>query len=608
MYGYMGNVLRVNLTQGTTKLEALNEKDAKDYIGSRGLGVKTYMDEVDTTVKALSEENKVMIATGPLTGTFAPTGGRYMVITKSPLTERIGIANSGGYFGTQLKKAGIDMVIIEGKAQKPMYLLIEEDRIELRDAGHLWGKVLSETTKILEEETSSKHKILAIGPAGENLSPMGAVMNDIDRAAGRGGLGAVLGFKNLKAIVARGDKEVPLPDKAGYLKTVKEKVEKLKNDPVGGEGLPLYGTAVLVNIINEHGIHPSKNFQEGYTDPDTIDKVSGETLAKDYLTRKTHCASCPIGCGREVKLDDGRIVGGPEYETLWSFGADCYNFDLNNINEANELCNEYGLDTISAGATIAAAMEMYDKGYITDKDIEADGISLKWGDADSILKWLHKTGRNEGFGAKMAEGSYRLCESFGHPELSMSVKKQEIAAYDPRGAKGIGLNYATSNRGGCHIKGYMINAEILGYPVKMDRFTEDEEKVAMTILFQDLTALVDAMGICIFTTFGLKDVQDYVDLMNGCCGTDHTIESLLEAGSRIWQLERIYNLDNGLTRAEDTLPDRLVKEALPDGPSADEMIGLDAMITEYYRQRGWDASGELLAETADKFGISDYLN
>jgi len=607
MYGYMGNVLRVNLTKGTTEIEALNMEDVKNYIGSRGLGVKTYMDEVDPKVEALSEENKVMIATGPLTGTFAPTGGRYMVITKSPLTERIGIANSGGYFGTQLKKAGIDMVIIEGKATKPTYLLIEENHIELKDASNLWGKVLSETTKILEEETSSKHKILAIGPAGENLSPMAAVMNDIDRAAGRGGLGAVLGFKNLKAIVARGNKDVPLPDKDAYLKTVKEKVKKLKNDPVGGEGLPLYGTAVLVNIINEHGIHPNKNFQDGYLDPDTIDKVSGETLTRDYLTKKTNCASCPIGCGREVKLDDGRIVGGPEYETIWSFGADCYNFDLNNINEANELCNEYGMDTISAGATIAAAMEMYEKGYIKDEDIKGDGLSLKWGDTKAILQWLHKTGRNEGFGAKLAEGSYRLCESFGHPELSMSVKKQEIAAYDPRGSKGIGLNYATSNRGGCHIKGYMINAEILGYPVKVDRFTEDEEKVATTILFQDLTSFVDAMGICIFTTFGLKDVQDYVDLINGCCGTDYTNKTLLEAGARIWQLERLYNIENGLTCKEDTLPERLIKETLKKGPAANEKIDIDSMVTEYYKQRGWDSNGMMLADTAEKFGISDYM-
>ena len=280
---------------------------------------------------------------------------------------------------------------------------------------------------------------------------------------------------------------------------------------------------------------------------------------------------------------------------------------MNNINEANELCNEYGLDTISAGATIAAAMEMYDKGYIKDEDIKEEGLSLKWGDANAILQWLHKTGRNEGFGAKLAEGSYRLCESFGHPELSMSVKKQKIADYDPRGSKGIGLNYATSNRGGCHIKGYMFNAEILGYPVKVDRFTEDEEKVATTILFQDLTSLVDAMGICIFTTFGLKDVQDYVDLMNGCCGTDHTIESLLEAGARIWQLERLYNIENGLTRQEDTLPERLIKEYLKQGPSANEKIDIDSMITEYYKQRGWDNKGMMLTDTAEKFGISDYM-
>jgi aldehyde:ferredoxin oxidoreductase len=606
MFGYMGKVLRINLSNKECKFEDLNEKSAYDYIGCRGLGVKTYINEVDPNVEPLSEENKVVIATGPLTGTIAPTGGRYMVITKSPLTNTIGIANSGGFWGTQLKRAGIDMIIVEGKSQNPVYIVIEDEKVEIKDASHIWGSVVSKTTETLKMETSDKHKVLCIGPAGENLSPMAAVMNDVERAAGRGGLGAVLGSKNLKAIVARGTKSVEIADKEKFREVVKEKSNKLRNDPVGGSGLPTYGTAVLVNIINENGMHPVKNFQGSYTDPDIIEPISGESLTKDHLTRNTHCASCPIGCGREVKLRDGKVVGGPEYETIWSFGADCNMFDMNYVNEANMLCNEYGLDTISAGATIASAMELYEKGYISIDDIKNDEATLNWGDGESIIKWVEKMGKREGFGDKLAEGSHRLCEKYSYPEASMTVKKQEIAAYDPRGAKGIGLNYATNNRGGCHIKGYMINPEILGYPEKLDRFASDLEKVKTTINIQNLTAVIDALGMCVFTTFGLKEVQDYVDLYNSCCGTDHTEESLMNAGDRIWNLERLYNLNSGFTKCDDTLPNRLLEEPVSQGPSKGEIHPLEEMLEVYYKERGWNEDGVITLEKLNELGLEEY--
>ncbi|MTK12601.1 MAG: aldehyde ferredoxin oxidoreductase family protein [Clostridiaceae bacterium] len=604
MFGYNGKVLRINLSDKTFKLEVLDIDKAKKYLGARGLGVKTLFDEVDPKIDPLSPDNKFIVATGPLTGTPVPTSGRFMVVTKSPLTGTIAIANSGGKWGAELKAAGYDMLIVEGKSDTPVYVNIVDDKVEFKDASNLWGKVVSETTTMLQNETDGKAKVLCIGPAGEKLSPMAAIMNDVDRAAGRGGVGAVMGSKNLKAIVVKGSGKVQLFDEEAVKKVASEKIGILRKDPVAGTGLPTYGSAVLVNIINENGIHPVKNFQESYTE--NADMISGETLTKDCLVRKNPCYRCPIACGRWVKLDDGTECGGPEYETLWSFGSDCDVYDINAVNRANMLCNEYGLDTISAGATIAAAMELYQRGYIKDDELSADGVSLKWGDANAIVEWTKKMGEREGFGDKLAEGSYRLCSSYGAPELSMTVKKQELPAYDPRGCQGHGITYAVNNRGGCHIKGYMISPEILGYPEKLDRFSL-EGKAAYARVFHDLTAVIDALGLCIFTTFGLG-AQDFVDMYNAVVGGElHDVNSLMMAGDRIWTLEKLYNLAAGIDSKQDTLPKRLLEEEVPDGPSKGYVHKLDVLLPEYYSVRGWDENGIPTAETLKKLGLDEYI-
>ena len=603
MYGYNGKILRVNLTDKTFKVEALDENKAKKFIGCRGLGVKTLLEEIDPTIDALSPENKLIIVTGPLTGAPMPTGGRYMVVTKAPLTGTIGISNSGGKWGAEFKNTGFDMIILEGKSETPVYLNIVDDKIEFRDAKHVWGKLALETTEILTKETNEKAKVMCIGPAGEKLSLMAAIMNDVDRAAGRGGVGAVMGSKNLKAIVVKGSGKINLFDEEKAKKISAEKIKILRNDPVAGGGLPTYGTAILVNIINENGIHPVRNFQKSYTDE--ADKISGETLTKDCLVRKNPCYRCPIACGRWVKLDDGTECGGPEYETLWSFGSDCDVYDINAVNVANMLCNEYGLDTISAGATIAAAMELYQKGYIKDEDIAADGLSLNWGDAEAVVGWTKKMGLREGFGDKLADGSYRLCESYGVPELSMSVKKQELPAYDPRGVQGHGITYAVNNRGGCHIKGYMINPEILGYPEKLDRLSLDG-KAAYARVFHDLTAVIDSLGLCIFTTFGLG-LQDYVDMYNSVVGDVFDGDSLMLAGDRIWTLEKIFNLKAGIDSSQDTLPKRLLQDPIPEGPTKGYVHKLSELLPEYYEVRGWSKDGIPTEETLKKLGLEEYI-
>lgn len=599
-YGYQGVVLRVNLTDGSIKKESLNLDEAYKYIGGRGLGTKILMDEVSPDIDPLSIDNKVIFITGPLTGTNTPTGGRYMVVTKSPLTGTVACSNSGGYWGAELKFAGYDAIIIEGKADKPVYLNIADDVVELKDASAIWGKLVGETTTILEELHGEKVRVATIGPAGEHLSKMSGIMNDRSRAAGRSGVGAVLGSKNLKAVVVRGTKKVNIADSEKLKETFSRCITKIRENAVTSQGLPTYGSAVLVNIINESGTLPTNNFQESYFDK--ADEISGETLTEKYLKRKDPCFRCPIACGRLIEID-GVEGAGPEYETIWGFGSDCGISDMESVLKANILCNEYGLDTISASATIAAAMELYQKGYIKKEDL-GDGPELAWGNEKAIIGWIEKMGRGEGLGAKMAEGSYRLCESYGVPELSMSVKKQELPAYDPRGIQGIGINYATSNRGGCHVRGYMISPEILGLPEQLDRFSI-EGKAEYTKIFQDLTASIDSVGLCLFTSFALG-ADDYADLYNAICGINITGQEFIEYGERIWNLERLFNLKAGIDPLQDTLPKRLLEEEIKEGPSKGWVNKLSETLPQYYEARGWSKNGLPTDERLELLGIKEY--
>ncbi|NJE13176.1 aldehyde ferredoxin oxidoreductase [Thermococcus sp. LS2] len=605
MFGYQGKILRVNLTTGKISEEKIDEKFAKKWLGTRGFGIYYILKEMDPKVDPFSPENKLIFATGPLTGTTAPTGGRYMVITKSPLTGYIAMANSGGFFGAELKFAGWDAIIFEGKADHPVYLYINDDQVELRDASHVWGKVVSETEKILTEEVGDKKvQIASIGPAGENLVRFAAVMNNGHRAAGRGGVGAVMGSKNLKAVVVRGHKRVEIADRQKFTSVVKEKIEKLKKDPVAGGGLPKYGTAVLVNIINSNGLYPTRNFQTGVFK--YAEEQSGEAMTAKYLVRNKPCFACPIGCGRVNVLPTLGETEGPEYESIWALGANLGINDLASIIEANHLCDEYGLDTISTGGTLATAMELYEKGLIKDEDL-GDAPPLRWGNTEVLHYYIEKLTFRKGFGDILAEGGYRLAEKFNGVEYFMGVKKQELPAYDPRGAEGHGLAYATNNRGGCHIKNYMISPEILGYPYKMDPHDISDEKVKMVILFQDLTALIDAAGLCVFTTFGLG-ADDYRDLLNAALGWDFTTEEYLKIGERIWNAERLFNLKAGLDPLkEDTLPKRLLEEPMPEGPNKGHVVRLKEMLPRYYALRGWTEDGKIPEEKLKELELEEYV-
>ena len=580
---YNGKILRVNLNDGTYKVEALCLDLAKKFIGGRGLGTKLYMDEVSPEIDPLSPENKVVIISGPLTGTSVPTGGRYMVVTKSPLTGMIACSNSGGIWGAKLKYAGYDAIILEGKAEEPCYInIVDDEKVEILCAKELWGLATEEC----EEKLQAAHEgcsVLNIGPAGETLSLLAAVMNDGDRAAGRSGVGAVVGSKNLKAICVTAKRGVmPVYDAEALKAAASKCIAKIKENGVTGAGLPTYGTAVLVNIVNQIGSYPTRNWQESYDAK--ADDTSGETLKEKFLVKNGYCHRCPIGCGRIVKIDD-KIVGGPEYETIWGFGSDCGVTDLDAINRANYMCNEMGSNTISVSTTIAAAMELYQRGYITEA--ECEGIPLAWGSGEAIVKWTERMGRGEtALGKLMAQGSYRLCEHYGHPEFSMTVKKQEMPAYDARGIQGIGLNYATSNRGGCHVRGYMISPEVLGLPEALDRTVTDDKHVWAKI-FQDLTAAIDSSGMCLFTSFALG-ADCYAELINAATGTEHDANSILEAGERVYNLERLFNQKAGMKPEDDTLPKRLLEEPISHGPSEGQVNQLAEMLPKYYEVRGWE--------------------
>jgi Aldehyde:ferredoxin oxidoreductase len=409
-----------------------------------------------------------------------------------------------------------------------------------------------------------------------------------------------MGSKNLKAIAVRGTKSIEVAKEQEFLDACMRARKTLKDNGVTGAGLPTYGTQILVNILNQSGAHPTRNWQEAYYDK--ADDISGESLTKNYLVRNRGCFDCSIGCGRVTKIERSQFTNfgeGPEYEAGWSFGSDCGINDLQAVCESNFLCNEIGMDPITMGSTLACAMELYEKGYATKKDI---GMDFPFGSTDAIVKLTKMTGYREGFGDKLALGSYRMAESFGHPELSMSVKKQEMPAYDGRAMQGIGLEYATSNRGGCHVRGYMTSPEILGIPTKMDPAVT-EGKAATLKIFQDLTAVVDSVGICLFTTFaiGLPEISE---MFRTCTGLDYTDEEVLKLGERVWNLEKIFNLKNGFSKKDDTLPPRLLNDPIPAGPAKGQVNKLDVMLPEYYSARGWDKEGVPTAEKRKELSLN----
>jgi aldehyde:ferredoxin oxidoreductase len=614
---WANKVLRVNLNEGTCSSEPLNMEWAKEYIGQRGLATRYMVEEVDPACDPLGSDNKLIFATGPLTGTMASTGGRYSVITKGPLTGAIACSNSGGYLGAELKSAGWDMVIFEGKSPEPVYLYVVNESAELLSASEVWGKSVWETDEILHKtHQDSRLRIAACGRSAEAGCLYAGIVNDLHRAAGRSGVGTVMASKNLKAIAVIGTQGVGnIKDPTRFMQTTVEQKKVLADHAVTGTGLPTLGTQVLMNVINESGALPTRNMRE--VQFEGANNISGEQMleprerdGKPNLTTNAACFACTIACGRISTIDQGHFTvenkplywgnsGGLEYEAAWALGADTGVDDLDALTYANFVCNEDGFDPISFGATVAAAMELYDIGAVTTQD--TGGMELKFGSAEALAWCAEKVATGEGFGADLGLGSKRLCEKYGHPDLSMTVKGQEFPAYDPRGIQGMGLTYATSNRGACHLRSYTVSSEILGIPEKTDPLVTDG-KAGLVKAFQDVTAAWDSTGLCLFTSFAWS-LENVAPQLDAACEGEWTADRLMETGERIWNLEREFNNKAGLTSADDTLPKRLLEESAKTGPAEGKVCGLDKMLPEYYEMRGWTKDGQVTDETRSRLGL-----
>jgi len=591
MNGWNGKILEIDLCALTFKSYPLNAEMAHQFIGGRGLGARLLWEWVGPEVDPLSADNVLIFTNGPLTGTGYQTSNRFSVSTKSPLTRTILDANSGGFWGMQFKKTGYDVMIIRGKAEKPVWIEIKEDEVAFHDARELWGLGVFAVSQKLGQD-NNKRNVLCIGPAGENLSCIASIMNDRERSLARGGTGAVMGSKNLKAIVVEGKHRPEIEDNERFKFLLYETRKLLAASPLTSQALPEFGTVVLMNIMNNVGALATRNHQQ--TQFEGAEAISGEELTEKYLVRNASCWACPIGCTRISKTD--KIVGeGPEFETTWAFGAQCGVDDLAAIIEANSLCNDLGLDTISTGSTIACAMEMSEKGYL-DSD-------LRFGRADLLARCVEEMAYRRGLGAELADGSLRLATKYGHPELSMSVKGMEMPAYDPRGLQGQGLLYATSNRGGCHMRGNMLGLEVLGIPKLIDRF-QVQGKSSFVILHQNSNAAIDSLVICKFTNMGVAD-EYFARVLSAVTGIQYATGDMIKAGERVWNLERLYNIRQGFTAKDDILPPRLLTEAPLEGPSKGWVSHLEPMLKEYYRTRGWDENGVPTPKKLTELGLAN---
>ncbi len=582
--GFNNNEVVVDLTSRSVTNREINEDLARKYIGGRGLGVKYVLDN-GPEVEPFSEENLLCIMTGPITGSRSSMSGRLAVVTKSPLTGTVTDSHMGGWTAARLKWAGVDNIIIKGKSDKPVYLYIEDGKAEIRDAAFLWGQGTRETIKQLKElHGEADLSVMTIGQAGENTVRYASFINEHDRAAGRGGTAAVAGYKKLKAIVIKAAQKGNMPEpsladdyKVANRKAVQAILEGGLTAPNKG-GLSVYGTNVLTNLINEAGALPTKNSQ--LTHWDEAEKHSGEYVNKHLLVANNTCHACPVGCKIEVEVKDGKYktrVESFEFESSWSIGANCLLSDSEAIAYLIDRCNEYGIDTIEIGHAFSVTMEAYEKGIIDEK--------LVWGDADAMIELTKKIAFREGFGGVLAEGPAKATALWGAPELSMSVKGQSIPAYDPRGIQGIGLGYATSNRGACHLRGYTIASEIAGIPEPTDR-TVTEGKATLLKIFQDLFSFTDSLNMCKFSSFS-ESPEHYAEQYSTMTGVQVSAEEMMKIGERIYNLERYYNNLAGFNKREDDfLPKRFTEEPA-SGNSAGMVSRMDIMLDEYYRARGW---------------------
>ncbi|MEW6267580.1 MAG: aldehyde ferredoxin oxidoreductase family protein [Thermodesulfobacteriota bacterium] len=611
MSGFMGQILRVNLTTGAWAAEPLPREEARRFLGGSGLATWYLLKETGPGLDPLGPENKLIYMTGPLTGTISPSSGRFSAVAKSPLTGLWGSANSGGRFGLDLKKSGYDGIILEGAAARPTVLVIEDGRVSLEDAADLWGLGVAETTSRLKARYGAKLNVSCLGPAGENLVKYAAIMNDLHRALGRCGLGAVMGAKKLKAVVAGGSRSIQVADKAAFDEAA-GRAGDFVNESLLKMTLEVYGTDMVLDLVNIKGGLPTRNWQSGSCS--FADDINGPAINAKILTGRKACFGCPIACGRIARVKSGRFAcqgEGPEYESVGAFGPMCGVGDLEAITCAHLLCNDYGLDTISTGSTIAFAFECFQRGLLTKQ--ETGGLDLNFGDAGVMVDLVHKIARRQGLGDLLAEGTRRAARRLGRgsERFAMQVKGLELPAYDCRATKITGLGFVTANRGGDHITAYVQGPTFLDIPFLIveqstiaDPQVENPAEARVVKDLEDALTVFDAVGACKFMGMALM-AEDVVPVIAQATGWDFTVEEFRRAGERLFNLARAYNVREGAGRADDVLPERLTSEPLADGPAAGLVVDLLPLLDAYYDYRGWDRDGRPTAQTLDALGLAD---
>ncbi|MDY6918356.1 MAG: aldehyde ferredoxin oxidoreductase family protein [Chloroflexota bacterium] len=616
MFGCHGRILRVDLTGSSVDSEEIPQALFDRFLGGAGLATHYLYHEVPKGADPLGPLNELIAMTGPLTATVAPSTGRFTWVFKSPLTDIWAQSNAGGFWGVDFKRTGFDGIIFQGAAPEPVYLVVEDGKAELRSAAHLWGKNVFETTEQLQGDLGEKFNVACIGVGGENQVRYASIMNDLHRAAGRCGGGAVMGSKGLKAVAARGTQPVRLADKKAFDEVAKRQFELLDQSMVK-VAMQTFGTNVVIDMVNARGGFPTKNWQTGVFP--MLDKINAMAVSDKVLVEPKGCFACPIRCGRASEIREGKYQGhkgeGPEYESVGTLGAQCMVDDLEAITMGHYLCNDYGIDVISTGSSIAFAMECYEKGILSKAD--TDGLELRFGDPDVVIELIHKIARREGFGDFLAQGTKRMAAKLGHgsERFAMNVKGLELPAYDSRAVQITGLAYAVANRGGDHITAYIQCPTFLDIPYLVipdsqikDPFVADPEEVHVLVGLENTMNALDTLGACKFMGFSLSS-EEWVELVERCLGHTFTYEDMVTVGERAYNLARAFSIREGLTRADDTLPARLLEEPLPEGPAEGKVNeNLEAMLDKYYELRGWDkATGKPTPEKLKELELEEYI-
>jgi aldehyde:ferredoxin oxidoreductase len=609
--GYMGKVLRIDLSRKKTEEQSFSEEICRKFIGGSGLGAKILYDETNSGTDPFSPENPLIFMAGPTANTLIPTSGRHAVVSRSPLTGVFGESDAGGTWGAKLKQAGFDGIVLTGKAQTPTYLWIQDGKVEFRDASHIWGKDTYEIDPILKSETQKTATVAAIGPAGEKLTLLAGIVHDgrDARIAGRCGLGAVMGSKNLKAIVVQGSNKTSVARPEELAASVKDLLPTILESSKTFGNL---GTSGGVPTHESMGNFPLQNWRLGRWE-EGAKKISGAAMAETILVRKYHCRQCPIGCGREVKVDKGLYAGvegaGPEYETMGTLGGMCLVDNLEAIAMANELCNRYGLDTISVGGVIAFAMECYENGLLNKKD--ADGIDLTWGNHEALVAVVKKIGKREGIGELLGKGVRKASQEIGGiaPEFAMHVKGLELPAHDPRAYFGAALAFATSARGACHLSAWTMGFERgltmpeVGADGRVTRW-EVEGKAKFVADCQYMMGMYDSMKLCKFIAFGGIKLSHGLKWFNQVTGWDMDLPEFFKTGERLFNLKRLINVRWGVSRKDDTLPLRfLTHKRVGPGITEVHLPPLGKLLSDYYEYNGWDELGIPRPEKIKELGL-----